>query len=147
MPDLAPRQPCRQANGPRQVLAWPGPQIRDQTAAVVAAGGTYHQGVHGRPTALAYVADVFLPMVIPYTPGTNALWDPWQGSHNGKGLTEDAFDNATKVILNQDFTSGLTQPAKLLDYFPYLAPRQKADPAVAPWPGRDLRGRRAAMPA
>jgi len=70
----------------------------------------------------AYVADVFLPMVIPYTPGTSALWDPWQGSHNGKGLTEDAFDNATKVILNQDFTSGLTQPAKLLDYFPYLAP-------------------------
>ncbi|MGC2003830.1 hypothetical protein [Trebonia sp.] len=54
--------------------------------------------------------------------GTNALWDPWQGSHNGKGLTEDAFDNATKVILNQDFVSGLTQPAKLLDYFPYLAP-------------------------
>jgi hypothetical protein len=50
------------------------------------------------------------------------LWDPWQGSHNGKGLTEDAFDNATKVILSQDFTSGLTQPAKLLDYFPYLAP-------------------------
>jgi hypothetical protein len=37
------------------------------------------------------------------------------------GLTEDAFDNAAKVILNQDFTSGLTQPATLLDYFPYLA--------------------------
>ena len=55
-------------------------------------------------------------------PGTNALWDPWKGSHNGKGLTEDAFDNATKVILNQDFVSGLTQPAKLLDYFPYLSP-------------------------
>jgi hypothetical protein len=100
-------------------------QIRDQTAVVVGLGGTYNQGVHGRPTALAYgtyVADVFLPMVIPFIPGTNALWDPWQGSHNGKGLTEDAFDNATKVILNQDFTSGLTQPAKLLDYFPYLAP-------------------------
>jgi len=31
-------------------------------------------------------------------------------------------DNAAKVILNQDFVSGLTQPAKLLDYFPYLAP-------------------------
>ena len=61
-------------------------------------------------------------MVIPFIPGTNALWDPWQGSHNGKGLTEDAFDNATKVILNQDFVSGLTQPAKLLDYFPYLSP-------------------------
>jgi hypothetical protein len=99
-------------------------QIRDQTAVVVADGGTYNQGVHGRPTALAYgayVADVFLPMVIPFVPGTNALWDPWQGSHNGKGLTEDAFDNATKVILNQDFVSGLTQPAKLLDCFPYLA--------------------------
>jgi hypothetical protein len=100
-------------------------QIRDQTAVVVGLGGTYNRGVHGRPTALAYgayVADVFLPMVIPFTPGTNALWDPWQGSHNGKGLTEDAFDNATKVILNQDFVSGLTQPSKLLDYFPYLAP-------------------------
>ena len=60
-------------------------------------------------------------MVIPFIPGTNALWDPWQGSHNGKGLTEDAFDNATKVVLNQNFVSGLTQPAKLLDYFPYLA--------------------------
>jgi enamine deaminase RidA (YjgF/YER057c/UK114 family) len=62
------------------------------------------------------------PMVVPFIPGTNALWDPWHGSHNGKGLTEDAFDNATKVILNQDFTSGLTQPSSLLDYFPYLAP-------------------------
>ena len=41
----------------------------------------------------------------PYLFGTNARWDPWQGSHNGKGLTEDAFDNATKVILNQDFVS------------------------------------------
>jgi hypothetical protein len=43
-------------------------QIRDQTAVVVAAGGTYNKGVHGRPTARAYgayVADVFLPMVIP----------------------------------------------------------------------------------
>jgi Domain of unknown function (DUF4331) len=100
-------------------------QVRDQTAAVVAAGGTYKQGIHGRPTALAYgayVADTFLPNVIPFIPGTNALWDPWQGSHNGKGLREDAFDNATKVVLNQDFTSGLTQPSPLLDYFPYLSP-------------------------
>ena len=96
-----------------------------QEGAVVAAGGTYNQGIHGRPTALAYgayAADIFLPMVIPFIPGTNALWDPWQGSHNGKGLIEDAFDNAAKVILNQDFVSGLTQPSKLLDYFPYLAP-------------------------
>jgi len=103
---------------------------RHQPLVVVGLGGTYNQGVHGRPTALAYgayVADVFLPMVIPFTPGTNALWDPWQGSHNGKGLTEDAFDNATKVILNQDFVSGLTQTSKLLDYFPYLAPPRTAD--------------------
>src|SRR4029079_9859601 len=100
-------------------------QIRDQTAVVVADGGTYNHGTRGRPTALAYGAygaDVFLPMVIPLTPATNhpvsppmappphpapnAVWDPGRGSHNGKGLTEDAFDNATKVILNQDFTSG-----------------------------------------
>ena len=107
-------------------------QIRDQTAVVVADGGTYNQGVHGRPTALAYgayVADVFLPMVIPFIPGTNALWDPWQGSHNGKGLTEDAFDNATKVILNQDFVSGLTQPAKSWTTSP-TSRRRKADPAA-----------------
>ena len=50
-----------------------------------------------------------------------ADFHPLASSHNGKGLTEDAFDNATKVILNQDFVSGLTQPAKLLDYFPYLS--------------------------
>ena len=100
-------------------------QVRDQTAAVVKAGGTYNKGIHGRPTPRAYgayAADIFLPMVIPFVPGTNALWNPWQGSHNGKGLTEDAFDNATKVVLNQDFVSGLTQPAKLIDYFPYLSP-------------------------
>jgi hypothetical protein len=100
-------------------------QVRDQTAAVVKAGGTFNQGKHGRSTPLAYgayVADTFLPNVIPFIPGTNALWDPWQGSHNGKGLTEEAGDNATKVVFNQDFTSGLTQPSPLLDYFPYLSP-------------------------
>lgn len=100
-------------------------QLRDQTAAVVAAGGTFKQGAHGRPTALAYgawVADTLLPNVLPFTPGTNALWDPWHGSHNGKGLTEDSGDNVTRMVLNQDFTSGLTQPGPLLDYFPYLCP-------------------------
>jgi hypothetical protein len=100
-------------------------QVRNQTAAVVKAGGTFNKGVHGQSTPLAYgawVADTILPNVIPFIPGTNALWDPWQGSHNGKGLREDAFDNATKMVLNQDFTSGLTQPSPLLDYFPYLSP-------------------------
>jgi hypothetical protein len=28
----------------------------------------------------------------------------------------------TGEALGEDFASGLTQPAKLLDYFPYLAP-------------------------
>jgi hypothetical protein len=37
------------------------------------------------------VADTLLPNVIPFIPSTNALWDPRQGSHNGKGLREDAF--------------------------------------------------------
>ncbi len=100
-------------------------QLRDQTAAVVKAGGTFNQGIHGRPTALAYaawVADTLLPNVLPFIPGTNALWDPWHGSHNGKGLVEDSGDNVTKMVLNQDFTSGLTQPSPLLDYFPYVSP-------------------------
>ena len=55
-------------------------------------------------------------------PGTNALRDPWQGIKNGKGLTEDAADNVTKMVLNQDFTSGLTQPSPLLDHFPHVSP-------------------------
>jgi hypothetical protein len=100
-------------------------QVRDQTAAVVAAGKTFGEGIHGRPTALAYgawVADTLLPNVIPFIPGTKALWDPWQGSHNGKGLREDAFDNAARMVLNQDFSSGLTQPSPLLDCFPYVSP-------------------------
>jgi len=100
-------------------------QMRDQTAAVVAAGATFKQGPHGRPTALAYgawVADTLLPNVLPFVPGTNALWDPWHDIHNGKGLTEDAGDNVTRMVLNQDFTSGLTQQGPLLDYFPYLSP-------------------------
>jgi hypothetical protein len=100
-------------------------QMRDQVAAVVKAGGTYNQGVHGRPTPDAYgayVADTLLPNVLRFIPGTNALWDPWQGTQNGKGLIEDAADNVTKLVLNQDFTSGLTQPSRLLDHFPYLAP-------------------------
>ena len=67
-------------------------------------------------------AGTLLPNVLRFVPGTNALWDPWQGSLNGKGLAEDAFDNMTKLVLNQDFVSGLRQPAKLLDYFPDLPP-------------------------
>lgn len=100
-------------------------QMRDQTAAVVAAGRTFSQGLHGRATPRAYgawVADTLLPNVLRFTPGTNALWDPWHGIQNGKGLREDAGDNITRMVTNTDFTSGLTQPSPLLDYFPYLSP-------------------------
>jgi hypothetical protein len=100
-------------------------QMRDQVAAVVKAGGTFDQGINGRPTPLAYgawVADTLLPNVLPFIPGTNALWDPWHGFKNGKGLHEEAGDNQTRMVFNQDFTSGLTQPSPLLDYFPYLSP-------------------------
>jgi hypothetical protein len=76
-------------------------------------------------------------MVIPFIPGTNALWDPWQGSHNGKGLTEDAFDNATKVILNQDFVSGLTSPRSSSTTSPTSPRRRKAaEDARLPATGR-----------
>jgi hypothetical protein len=100
-------------------------QVRDQTAAVVKAGGTYNQGKNGRPTPEAYgawVADTILPMVLTYIPGTNALWDPWNGADNGKALTEDVGDTMIRMVLNQDFVSGLTQPTPLLDYFPYVSP-------------------------
>lgn len=99
-------------------------QMRDQVAAVVAARGTFGQGVHGQPTALAYgafVADTLLPNVLRYTPGTTALWDPWRGIRNGKGLFEESSDSFTRMIVNEDFSTGLTQTGPILDYFPYLS--------------------------
>ena len=99
--------------------------VRDQVATVVKAMGTYNQGVHGRPTPLAYgawVADTFLPNVLRFTPGTTALWDPWNGVRNGKGLREELASNFARMVTNTDFTTTLTQPGRLLDYFPYLAP-------------------------
>ena len=99
--------------------------IRDQVAAVVKQLGTYNQGVNGRPTPMAYgafVADTLLPDVLRYTPGTTALWDPWHGVRNGKGLHEELASNFAKMVTNTDFTTKLTQTEKLLDHFPYLAP-------------------------
>ncbi|MFC6157210.1 DUF4331 family protein [Kribbella jiaozuonensis] len=98
-------------------------QVRDNIAAVVEAGGTYGDPPHKFPTALAYgawAADKLLPNVITFTPGTVALWDPWFDSENGKGIVEDIASNVIKMIVNQDFSSGL-KPAPILDYFPYLA--------------------------
>jgi hypothetical protein len=99
-------------------------QVRDNIAAVVKAGNAYGNSPHCFPTALAYgawAADRLLPDVIRFTPGTAALWDPWLGAQNGEGLSEDIASNVIKMIVNQDFSSGL-QPPRLLDYFPYLSP-------------------------
>jgi hypothetical protein len=115
-------RPARPDTGPASGV-WG--QVRDQTAAVVKAGGTYNQGVHGRPTPEAYgawVADTILPNVLRFIPGTNALWDPWNGVDNGKSLSEPAGDTMIRMVLNQDFVSGLSEPTPLLDYFPYVAP-------------------------
>jgi hypothetical protein len=99
--------------------------VRDQVATVVKALETYNQGVHGQPTPMAYgafVADTLLPDVLRYTPGTTALWDPWNGTKNGKGLREELASNFARMVVNSDFSTKLTQTEKLLDYFPYLAP-------------------------
>ena len=99
-------------------------QVRDNIAAVVQAGGTYGNSPHRFPTALAYgawAADTLLPNVLRFTPGTVALWDPWFDLRNGKGVAEDIASNIIKMIVNQDFSSGL-EPGPLLDYFPYVAP-------------------------
>lgn len=99
-------------------------QVRDNIAAVVKAGGTYRNLPHHHQTALAYgawAADTLLPNVLRFTPGTVARWDPWCDVRNGKGVSEDIASNIIKMVVNQDFESGL-EPGPLLDYFPYLAP-------------------------
>jgi hypothetical protein len=99
-------------------------QVRDNIAAVVQAGRTYGDSPHRFPTALAYgawAADQLLPDVLRFTPGHIANWDPWAGDRNGKGVSEDIASNVIKMIVNQDFSSGLRRGA-LLDHFPYLAP-------------------------
>jgi len=98
-------------------------QVRDNIAAVVEAGGTYGHGPHRFPTARAYgawAADALLPNVLTFTPGTVADWDPWCGLRNGKGVREDIASNIIKMIVNQDFSSGLKH-GPLLDHFPYLS--------------------------
>jgi hypothetical protein len=99
-------------------------QVRDNIAAVVQAGGTYDNPPHKFPDPQAYgawAADALLPNVIAFSPGTAALWDPWFDIQNGKGIIEDIASNIIKMIVNQDFSSGL-EPGPVLDYFPYLSP-------------------------
>ena len=76
---------------------------------------------HLRSGCGAWAADALLPNVIAFTPGTFALWDPWFDIQNGKGIIEDIASNIIKMIVNQDFSSGL-EPGPVLDYFPYLSP-------------------------
>jgi hypothetical protein len=101
-------------------------RLRDDTAAVIQQKQLFSQGPLGKPTALAYaafVADTILPNVLRFTPGTTARWDPWHGIQNGKGLFEQSSDTFNMLVLNDGTAStGLTQPAQLLDHFPYLAP-------------------------
>ena len=101
-------------------------EVRNRVAAVVKARGTYNTGPQRRPTPMAYgafAADSLLPNVLPYTPGTlPVLWTPWQGFKNGRGLFEQSGDNFAEVIINEAFSSGLTQQGAITDHFPYLAP-------------------------
>ena len=99
--------------------------VRDQVAGIVKARNTFRKGKHGQATPLAYgafVADTLLPNVLRYTPGTTARWDPWHGIRNGKGLFEESSDSFTRMVVNEDFGTGLKQTEQLLDYFPYLSP-------------------------
>ena len=98
-------------------------QVRDDIAAVVEAGETYRNLPHRFPTALAYgawAAHHLLPNVLTLTPGTVARWDPWGDVRNGKGVIEDIASNVIRMIVNQDFSTGL-EPGPLLDHFPYLS--------------------------
>ncbi len=101
-------------------------EVRDRVAEVVQARGTFNTGKQGRPTPMAYgafAADNLLPNVLPYTPGTSpVLWTPWDGFRNGRGLFEQSSDNFTEVIINEAFSTRLTQTTPITDYFPYLAP-------------------------
>jgi hypothetical protein len=118
--DLVGRPAHHHASGPASGI-WG--QVRDNIAAVVEDGGTYGKPPHSFATALAYgawAADTLLPNVLTFTPGTVALWDPWCHLRNGKGVMEDIASNIIKMIVNQDFSSGL-KPGPLLDYFPYLS--------------------------
>jgi hypothetical protein len=68
------------------------------------------------------VADTVLPNVLRFTPGTTARWDPWHDIQNGKGLFEQSSDSFNMLALNDDVSTGLSQPGAIADYFPYLAP-------------------------
>jgi len=69
--------------------------------------------VRGRQTRCSRTSSRSLPARRPL--------DPWFDIQNGKGIIEDIASNIIKMIVNQDFSSGL-KAEPVLDYFPYLSP-------------------------
>jgi hypothetical protein len=101
-------------------------EIQARVADVVKARRTWTDGPNGRGTPLAYgafAADILLPNVLPYVPGTTPIkWEPRLGILNGRGLIDMDGDHFAETIMNQEFSSGLTQTTQITPYFPYLAP-------------------------
>ena len=101
-------------------------EIQARVASVVKARGTWDHGQQAQATPLAYgafAADALLPNVLPYTPGTTPVrWTPWRGVLNGRFLVDQDGDHFAEVIINEEFSSGLTQTTQITSYFPYLAP-------------------------
>ena len=84
--------PIPQPTSPRESGAWSGTRSPGSSRP----WNTFSEGKNGQPTPKAYgawVADTLLPDVLRFTPGTTALWDPWNGIRNGKGLHEELASN------------------------------------------------------
>ena len=96
-------------------------QVRDQVAEVVEALGTYNQGASGQahPEAYgAFVADSLPPQRAALHPRHHRLCGtPWNGIRNGKGLFED-LGRLRQVVINEDFSTRLTQRGAITDYRP-----------------------------
>jgi hypothetical protein len=102
-------------------------------AGIPAAGGDLVRGTERRynaplltpGTRLVLPAGVTAVPVLDYyhRPRLARAASAWPLMTVADGTTVDASVIPERgAPLNQDFVSGLTQPAKLLDYFPYLAP-------------------------
>lgn len=71
-----------------------------------------------RPQEATRVARTLLPDVLPYDPARPASFP-----HNGRTLTDDAFDSFLRILTNGQVTEdGVGPHADLLAEFPYLGP-------------------------
>ena len=61
-----------------------------------------------------------------FVPGSIVVATSPGGVNNGKGLTEEASDNMIKMVVNEDFSSGLKH-GPLLDHFQDPGRRQQRD--------------------